>query len=600
MNGQRHAAGVLIDACFDVNARLFVLLSLSCVAAMAAAAAGQPWLLWPLAAIGIACGAWRRSLSAGFIISALPVLAYGYVAWRLAVWEELDVANLCHVKRITFYGRVLKVDERGKTMQLEVAVQKVSFPPGDNHQGVVLVSCHRGEESFVAGDFVVVASHLTKPKPAAARWEFDYAGYLRRRGILSMTRGKTSVQVLPRDQRPDDAASCLVDQIYLFGSQIDQKRSCIIDCHRETLGCQLGDLLSAIVIGNRAVRPPAELLDAFRNVGLSHLLAASGFNLTIASGALFFLATRLCAIDLVANGAAACGILVFVFLAGASPSVSRAAMMCSASLLLRGFYRAPHMMAVVSAALLFTVALDPLAVTDIGLQLSYAAAAGIVLFSSHLSRFFRCVRLPQIVCDCLAVILAAQISVLPILLYHFWQVGALFLLANLVVAPVVAPITVMGFVSSLCACLEPVHSSFFAAAWLLDWLVKWPLQFLILVAQFFASHKGARVVIGPPSDFSIAIYYGSLLLCCLAMQVKRWRAVAVLALLLSCLALFWRPPLPALTVMRFPGCTVSLTCQRKARVDGPLTPTARRYLTCHGVNCDTDLVVNAKENASKP
>lgn len=590
MKTGKYALCVLVDACFDVNARLFVLLSLVAVLSMAAAVVEQPGLMWVAIAVGIVCGACRLSPSVCLVMSAVPVLSYGYVSWRLAVWQQADIANLCDLKRVTFLGRVLKADAREQAVDAEVAVLKVLSPVDSRCQGVVLVRFKSADELH-CGDLLTVRTHLVKPKPPAQKWEFDYAAYLRRRSILCLTRGRTTVRRLRADEHPQDWSTQLMDGLYLWGTEVDRQRDRIIECHRLAVGRTLGDLLSSMVIGNRAVKLSGDLVDSFRDVGLSHLLAASGFNLTIASGAVFFAGSKLCNIDALVNMMVMFAIIVFVFLAGASPSVSRAAMMCSLTLLLRACYRAPHTMAVITAALLVTVALDPLSVTDIGLQLSYTAAAGIVLLSSNLARWWHCMRLPQWLCDTLSVIVAAQVSVLPILLYHFWQVGAFFVLANLLVAPVVAPITVIGFLSSVSACMQPVHSWFLFVAGALDWVVQWPLRFLVLVADQLASHKAARLVIGPPACLVVVIYYLSLSLTALCLQVKRWRSLSALMFMLSALALFWRPPLPAVTVQRIRNSTVTLTSDRKAIVEGRLTPAVWRYLTYYGVNTDTDLQV---------
>lgn len=584
------AISVLIDACFAVHARLFVLLTCLVAVGMAAAAHSHAGWLWVTVGSGIAIGAWRRSWLAGCILSGAPFLAFVYVQWRLAVFQRGDIANLSHLPKVVFAGRITRIDyvpSVGKVLgadRLEVAVTRLIYPDGQAYQGVVLVQAPAGELS--PGAQVVVRGKLQRPSPAKHPWEFDYAAYLRRRGILTLLRARSrhAVKLLPDKWRDTGSTSILLDDLYLFNSQIDRLRAGIIASHQRTLGRETGDLLSSIVIGNRAAKPPDKLVEDFRNVGLSHLLAASGFNLTIASGALFWLSSKLCRCDLTVNLISFAGIVAFVLLAGASPSVTRAALMCTLVLVLRALYRTPYPLAIISCALVATLAIDPLAVCDVGLQLSYCAAAGIVLLSGKMADGFSRLRCPRTLADCLSVIIAAQVSVLPVLLACFWQVGTMFLLSNLIVAPLVAPITIVGFLSSLTACLEPLHPWWCNITWVLDFIVKWPLQFLVWVAQYFAANKAAKLVIGPPLTIAIVIYYAVLLLLVLALYARRGRLLTSATFVAAAAALFWRPPLSPLMVARVGGCPVAITAERRACVTGRKSPLVVRYLNYHGID----------------
>lgn len=589
------------NACFAVYPRLFVLLSAFVLCGSAAAVLTANGLLLATIAIGIVCGIARRSFLFGCLLCAFALLSFGYAQWRLRLMERCDIANLTGLPAIVFAGRVIAVEgdaghlnsAKRQQRRLQIAVTTVLFPSARQYQGVVLVVSHQAGETLRAGDRVVVKGKLTRPGHAAHPYDFDYAGYLKRRGILSLLRDESgqSIVPLPADQLPADRISQFVDCLYLLGAHVDRLRSGIVESHRRTLGTQLGDLLSSIVIGSRAVNPPQQLVDDFRNVGLSHLLAASGFNLTIASGSLYFVAARLLSSDWLISTLSLSGILAFCLLSGASPSVNRAAVMCTLTLLCRALYRSPHTPAIISLALMGTVLLDPLSITDIGLQLSYCAAIGIVLVSGSMQETLTACRLHKVLSAAIGVILAAQLAVLPVLLYHFWQVGTMFLVTNLLVAPAVAPLTVVGFVSSLTASLEPVVPAFAHLTWLCDLICRLPLEFLIVVARFFAADGANRLVIGPPTTLSIALYYAAFLLAALSARLRRHRLPAGVVFVATLLFLFWRAPLPAVTVTRFGTGTITLTADHHAVLNGRLTPRIVRYLTYMGVDVKRNLKI---------
>ena len=75
----------------------------------------------------------------------------------------------------------------------------------------------------------------------------------------------------------------------------------------------------------------------------------------------------------------------YVFVAGASQSVMRAAIMCTVLLVINLTKLRAQLLATLASALLITLTADPGALTDVGLQLSYAATVGLILCARPLS-----------------------------------------------------------------------------------------------------------------------------------------------------------------------------------------------------------------------
>jgi ComEC/Rec2-related protein len=191
-------------------------------------------------------------------------------------------------------------------------------------------------------------------------------------------------------------------------------------------------------------------IDDFRRAGLSHLLAVSGENLAMVLGALALVIRRLhyrlrMLAYLVAIG-------LFVLVVGPQPSVLRAAVMGAVMVAAVGTGYRAQPMAVLATALIVVIAFRPPLVFSVGLQLSAAATAGIVLWTKPIERALR--PLPRVIALPLAVTIAAQSAVAPILVATFGQLSLVSPVANLLAFPAVAAPTVLGLSAGVVSLLS--------------------------------------------------------------------------------------------------------------------------------------------------
>ena len=204
-------------------------------------------------------------------------------------------------------------------------------------------------------------------------------------------------------------------------------------------------------------------------------------------------------------------------LAGLSASIIRAAITCILVLIAHHFHRRFHNMAALSLHLIVNLLIDPAVIIDPGGQLSYAAVAGIILGAECIAKivsFGSRNRFINAFTATLSVVVMAQTSVLPVQLYYFWQAGFLFLPANLLVDPLVAPITILGFASSLSGILNPPFFPIGAliCQWL-DVLASLPLHAIIYLSEKLSACDFSMINIGQPLIFAIIFYYLSLIIC---------------------------------------------------------------------------------------
>ena len=205
-------------------------------------------------------------------------------------------------------------------------------------------------------------------------------------------------------------------------------------------------LFTGLVLGDDREQDPASV-DDFRGSGLSHLLAVSGQNvafvLALAAPALRPLGLR---------GRFAAGLVVLVafgVLTRWEPSVLRASAMAAVALLATTAGRPASTGRALALAGTGLLLVDPLLVGSVGFVLSCGACAGIAALAPPLSR-----RMPAP----LAVTVAAQAGVAPLLVALFGGIPVASLPANLLAVPAAAPVTMWGLAAGLPAGLlgEPV------------------------------------------------------------------------------------------------------------------------------------------------
>lgn len=204
-------------------------------------------------------------------------------------------------------------------------------------------------------------------------------------------------------------------------------------------------LITGITTGNKNAFTPAQRRDLNLS-GTSHLTAVSGLHVSVL--------LSLCVLLLGRRWGAAAGLplcLGYVLLAGATPSAVRAAIMAcfpAGALFLR---RDADTLTALSAALLLILLFRPVSILDVGLQLSFSAALGLVLFFPSLKAAIDG-RLPgggwRMVCRGLLEALAASgcalVLSLPISSLVFSRVSMVSLLSNLLIVPLLPFLLVLG------------------------------------------------------------------------------------------------------------------------------------------------------------
>lgn len=195
---------------------------------------------------------------------------------------------------------------------------------------------------------------------------------------------------------------------------------------------------------------PEDVADAYRDAGLSHLLAVSGANVAFV---LALVGPGLRRMRLGARTAVALAVIaLFATMTRFEPSVLRASVLAAISVFAVFVGRPQSSLRALVLAVLALLLVDPFLTRSVGFLLSCAASAGIVIFARPLAQRLRG---PRFVREALSVSLAAQLGVTPVLLAVFGSVPLAAPVANLLVAPAAELLGVYGLVASLVGGLAP-------------------------------------------------------------------------------------------------------------------------------------------------
>ena len=215
-----------------------------------------------------------------------------------------------------------------------------------------------------------------------------------------------------------------------------------------------GSLIPGLILGDTSLQS-AEFTNQMRRVGFSHLTAVSGANFALVAGFIlwlmqFFLKkihARLWVTGIV--------LLFFILLVRPTPSVLRAAVM--ALVLLIAKYRGDRSLGLpaLGAAIATLILLDPFQAIDPGFALSVLATAGILILSPKLVELLSAKLRWRVVAEAVAIPISATLFCTPVIVALSGQLSLITILANVLASPVIAPITVIGFISAILASITP-------------------------------------------------------------------------------------------------------------------------------------------------
>lgn len=286
-----------------------------------------------------------------------------------------------------------------------------------------------------------------------------------------------------------------------------------------------GALIPGMVLGDTS-KQSLEFKTAMRRSGLTHLVAVSGANFAIVSSFVLWCMQFLFSRMRLRLSATAVSLICFIALVRPSPSVLRAAAMAAVLLVAMGSRRSRDSLPALGFAIAAVVVADPWQARDAGFALSVMATAGLLLFApkviAHLSRY-----MPEKLAQALAPPIAAIVFCSPVLVALSGYLSPISIVANLLVAPTVGPITILGFIAALVSPIAPFISV------ILIWLIRFPAHYISAVATWAAQFPVLTLRTGAIGFLIVAAFTLTLWL-----FKKHIKAISIITLILI-LAMTW-------------------------------------------------------------
>ncbi len=256
------------------------------------------------------------------------------------------------------------------------------------------------------------------------------------------------------------------------------------------------ELLSGILLGQNKDLPIGLKL-GLRDTSTLHIVVASGQNLSIVAGFLFFmvgLVKRKLAIFM-SLGA----VVFYCLMTGMQVPILRAAIMVSIGFLgqLSGRERQTWWILLVTTGLMLLI--NPTWITSISFQLSILATTGVVIVSPIIIEKLKF--LPELISQDLAVSFAAQLLVLPVITQNFHQLSLVALPTNMLVLWTITPVMILGTIFLILSFLFP------PLAWILSLILNAFLTYFVYIINFFAGVSWSWVYIGEVSMLVWLGYY---------------------------------------------------------------------------------------------
>jgi len=436
-----------------------------------------PPLLWGIlfAVMGLSALAMllrRKFLMTVFVIVSGITLGLAAVARTTHVPSPNTADWYATGENVTLTGVIRdEPDRRPMQTKYTVAVESLRQDNGTVQRtlrGRVLVTDRSRRMQFQYGDRVEVFGTLKKPE----RFEdFAYDKYLSRHHIESILDGRS---LRPAADRCDMLPATMRLRRGLFAL-----KETIEDRINMLLPEPHASFLAGLLTGSRRGIPETLTAD-FATTGLTHIIAISGYNITIVTAiimsVLFWLPIRFRLLP------AVCAIAVFTVFVGASAAVVRAAIMGTLGLFAIHCGRTRDIRLALLWTLAIMVAWNPKYLWyDAGFQLSFLSVLGLLELSPFLKKPME--RIPDMLGmrESLQATIAAQIATLPLTMILFHRVSLIAPVANVLAAPMIPPAMLLGSIAVLVSTITQTGGRLVAAG------VWCCLQWIITVTHLLAN-----------------------------------------------------------------------------------------------------------------
>jgi len=396
---------------------------------------------------------WRRRLLIARLFALAAVLALGALLIRLSLYPAIPAHHIAHIPdrhRVQLTGTIYLPPQR-YAQEIVLYLMAEGLSQGDTvvpATGRVRITIRDPAEALRYGYRVRLQTKLYHPHNFRNPGSFDYAGYLRRLGVLvtGYVREGDPVEVLSTDGG---------NPLLRWFDRSRQGIEAFLDAHTSLPG---RGFLKAVLVGERG-EISDEVNEAFVATGAVHILSISGSHLSIIVTLIFFSVQGLLTLSerallrydtrKVAALVTFPPMLAYILITGLPIATIRSGIMATCFLvsILLNRYRNPLNTLALAAFIILLV--SPTALWDISFQLSFLSVLGIIVLTPPLYRLFyphdplslltrqKEGRIKQGIILSLIASFAAVTVTSPVVAFHFHRFSTIALASNAIIIPLV-------------------------------------------------------------------------------------------------------------------------------------------------------------------
>ncbi|HTE26159.1 ComEC/Rec2 family competence protein [Flavitalea sp.] len=299
------------------------------------------------------------------------------------------------------------------------------------------------------GDIIIIAAKLQQVSNTGNPAAFDYRQYCYLQGIHYQVFLTEATYKISRQK-----------SINKFRNFIFNARQQVVSVMQKYIpGSKESGLAQALLIGYKD-NLDKELVQAYSNTGVVHVIAISGLHLGLIYAILILLTRKLrysTTARVIQLLIVIAGIWIFAIMAGASASVVRSAVMFTCIATGKVLARNLSVYNSLAASAFLLLCYNPFWLWDTGFQLSYAAVLSIIIYQKSVSQLLPFSnKILLIIWKTCAITLSAQILTTPVSLYYFHQFPNFFLITNFVAIPLSSIILIAEIMLCCIAFFSPL------------------------------------------------------------------------------------------------------------------------------------------------
>jgi competence protein ComEC len=381
----------------------------------------------------------------GGILASIFVLTFCFGIFR---FNMVDVVNPVVFEskvgqKVTLSGEI--VDEpniKENNQQLTVEIDEPDPIRTDGRErptsnGTRVLITSNLDDEFQYGDIIKFSGVLKKSENFITDTgkEFDYINYLRKDGIL-YTMSYPSVDIVSRDN-----GNKVQSFLFFIKEKFLEKMNFAISSPESLL-------MGGLILGEKSSFSQ-ELRTSFVNTGTIHIVALSGYNVTIVAEWIMKLFAQIPFMPLnFSIGTGIFAIILFILMTGASSTAIRAGIMATLALVARATGRNYDVARALILAGVFMVILNPfLLAFDVSFQLSFIATVAVIFLAPRIEKYFLWVPEFFQLRDIVSVTTAAYVFVFPFILYKMGNFSVVALPANVLILPFIPFTMMLGFMT---------------------------------------------------------------------------------------------------------------------------------------------------------